>query len=516
MAQENDNRTRREPGSYWMATNEIPTYPSLQSNESTDIAVIGGGIAGIITAYLLAKEGKEVTLLEAGRLVGGVTGNTTAKISAQHGTIYSTLMKTAGEKEARLYYEANLEGLQCIENLAQELGIDCMFSRRDAFIYANTEAGAKLLEKEADAYWKLGIDGELAVVDAQAELPFDIRQALVMRNQAQFNPVQFLGGLVKELEKMNVKIYENTRAVKVLSKHDPVIQTENLSRLMCNKVIVATHYPFNDSDGLYFARMAVNRSYAIAAKVSGKIPQGMYISVDQPKRSLRSIEQEDGESLLMIGGEGHGSGKQTKDTMEYYKNLEQTGREQFGLEETLYHWSAQDMSTLDKIPYIGTITAGYDHILVATGFDKWGMAHGAVAARLLTDQVMGRDNKYRGMYKPTRSKMKTVDAVSFLKDNASVAKELVKGKLKMPSKTIDSLSNGQGALVKHQNERAGAYRDKYGQLHLVDATCTHMGCETKWNEAERSWDCPCHGSRFSYTGEVLNGPAVKPLKKLEE
>ncbi|MGI2328843.1 FAD-dependent oxidoreductase [Planococcus sp. YIM B11945] len=507
----NTSRVPEFPKSYWRDVKGIPSFPKLQENQSTDIAVVGGGIAGIISAYLLAKAGRKVTLIDAGKLLDGVTGNTTAKITAQHGLFYYPLIKIMGEEKARLYYEANLDGLDWIKQTAAELNIDCDFSHQNAFVYTTTKIAAKLIEKEAEAYAQLGIDGGLA--KEQVELPYPVEEAIVMRNQAQFHPVKFLAGLVKELKDMGVDIYEHTRATKILKKNDPVIQTENMSHLSCNKVIVATHYPFNDADGMYFSRLNITRSYVIGVKTKGPVPNDMYVSADMPSRSLRYATTDDGEKLLLIGGEGHPTGK-SKETMQHYHNLEKFGEEHFGIEEIPYRWSAQDMTTLDKVPYIGTSTAGYDNILVATGFHKWGMAHGAVAGKLLSDQILGQDNRYASLYDPTRPKMKAVDIASFIKDNAGVAKELVKGKLKMPIKTVDSLGKDEGAFVKVGDKKAGGYRDQYGQIHLVDTTCTHMGCEVAWNTAERSWDCPCHGSRFSYTGEVMEGPAVKPLKKL--
>ncbi|EGA88620.1 FAD dependent oxidoreductase [Planococcus donghaensis MPA1U2] len=513
MQNERESQISQEQKSYWREYKDIPSYPALQANESTDIAVVGGGMVGVISAYLLTKAGKKVTLIEAGKLVDGVTGRTTAKITAQHGLYYDSLIQIVGEEQAKLYYQANIDGLKFIEDTAKELSIDCDFSHHNAFVYANTAAGAKQIEKEAEAYRKLGIDGELA--KDEVELPFPVEEAIVMRNQAQFHPVKFLAGLVKEIERLGGKIYEQTRAMKILSKNDPVIQTENLSHLSCNKVIVASHYPFNDFDGVYFSRLTVNRSYAIAAKVSGKVPNDMYISGDMPSRSLRYAPGENGEKLLLIGGDGHATGKSSSETIEHYYNLEKFGNEHFGIEEIPYRWSSQDMTTLDTIPYIGTITAGYNNILVATGFHKWGMSNGALAGMLLSDQVLGNENRYAPVFDPTRTKVKTKDAMSFAKDNASVAKSLVTGKLKRPSKTVDDLAKDEGSLVKVGKKKAGGYRDEYGQVHLVDTACTHMGCDVKWNDAERSWDCPCHGSRFSYTGDVLNGPAVKPLKKIE-
>ncbi len=510
---EQHHRIPESNESFWRAHKELPDYPAFSGNKSTEVAVVGAGIAGVITAYLLAKEGKKVTLLDAGKLIDGVTGYTTAKISAQHGLYYAPLIKLAGEKQAKLYYEANMAGLKFIEETARELNIDCDFSHRDAFIYSTKDATVKLLEQEAESYDTLGIAGGLA--REESELPFPVTEALVMRNQAQFHPVKFLAGLVKEMENMGVDIHEQSRAMKILSKKDPVLQMENLSHLSCDRVVVATHYPFNDFDGMYFSRLSVNRSYAIAVRTEGKIPEGMYISADGPSRSIRFTPGEDGENLLLLGGDGHATGQSSVETMEHYKNLAKFGEDYFAAKDIPYRWSSQDMTTLDKIPYVGTITAGYENILVATGFHKWGMANGAIAGRILTDQIVGRDNPYAALFDPTRPKVKAADAASFLKDNASVAKELVSGKLKKASKTIDDLQKGQGSLVKVDGKKVGGYRDEYNQVHLVKPTCTHMGCDVAWNDAETSWDCPCHGSRFSHTGEVLEGPAVKPLKKIE-
>ncbi|MGK7379008.1 FAD-dependent oxidoreductase [Planococcus sp. 1R117A] len=514
IQEENFSRVPEQLKSYWREFKDVPSFPALQGNESTDIGIIGGGIVGIISAYLLAKAGRKVTLIDAGKLVDGVTGHTTAKITAQHGVFYFPLIKIMGQEKARLYYDANMAGLNFIKDTASELGIDCDFAHQNAFVYANTAIGAKLIEKEAEAYGQLGIDGGLA--KDQVELPFEVEEAIIMRNQAQFHPVKFLAKLVSEIERLGGKIYEQTRAVKILSKNDPVIQTENMSHLSCNKVIVATHYPFNSSDGFYFTRLNISRSYVIAARTTGEIPKDMYVSADMPSRSLRYATDENGEKLLLIGGDGHATGKSKTPTMEHYENLEKFGDKYFGIREIPHRWSAQDLTTLDKVPYVGTITAGYDNILVATGFHKWGMANGAVSGMILADQILGSPNPYAELFNPTRTKMKAVDALSFIKDNGGVAKELVKGKLKMPSKTVETLAKGEGGLVKYGKGKAGGYKDQYGQVHLVDTTCTHMGCATHWNDAERSWDCPCHGSRFSYTGDVLEGPAVKPLKKIEQ
>ena len=502
--------------SLWQQKRDIKQYPAVEKDTTTDILIIGGGITGIITAYLLTKAGRKVTLIEARGLLEGVTGHTTAKVTAQHGAIYSNLIKTFNEETAKLYYEANMEALDFIRRTTEELGIDCNFAEQDAYIYAETEKGKKQVEKEAEAYEAIGIDGGIAEVEEA--FPIKPELAVVMRNQAQFHPVKFLTPLIREIEKNGGEIYEKTRAMEVEDRENPSIRTDKGHSISANYAVVASHFPFNAKDGSYFARMNISRSYVIGVRAEeAAIPEGMYISADMPKRSIRYALDTDGEKILLLGGDGHRVGMSKTNTMEHYENLAEFGDKYFGIQKNIpYRWSAQDMTTLDEVPYIGKMMTGMDRLLTATGFHKWGMTSAALAGQLLTDQILGRENRYADVFDPTRSKIKGEDVKKFVKDNATVAGELVKGKVKKPNQKPEELRNGEGGPVTIDGERAGAYKDEKGQIYAVDTTCTHMGCETHWNEAEKSWDCPCHGSRFKYTGEVLHGPAVKPLKKLHE
>lgn len=466
-----------------------------------------------MTAYLLAKAGVKVVLIEGKELLNGVTGHTTAKISAQHGLLYDELMNTFGKDDARLYFDANNEGRELIKETARSLNIDCDLEQKDAVVFATSEKSIKKIEAEARAYEVLNIDGVLAYGQV-TELPFPVEASLTMRNQHQFHPVKFLAPLLDEIERLGGKIYEHTRAIR-LAKNEDIIHTENGSQIACEKVVVASHYPFNDFDGLYFSKLSISRSYALAAKVEGSVPKAMYLSVDSPSQSLRSIPNANGEDWLLIGGDDHDTGKSSTSTQAHYNNLEAFGRSLFGLQEVKYHWSAQDMATLDNVPYIGKMTAASDRVFVATGFNKWGMAMGAFAGQLLSDLVLENSNKYMNLFAPTRSKIKLKDAQQFLKKNTTVAKDFVSTKAQRSSMTPEDLKTDEGGIVSVNGKKAGAYRDSEGQLHLVKTTCTHMGCGVRWNDAERSWDCACHGSRFSYDGDVLNGPAVKPLEKLD-
>lgn len=499
------------PKSFWTTQQTTPQFPTLSENLTTEIGIVGGGIVGIVSAYLLVKAGKKVALIEADRLSNGVTGYTTAKVTAQHSLIYDELIKTIGEEKAKQYYDANIVGKNLIEHLIKELSMECDYEAKDAFVYAETDQGKKKLEKEAAAYQTLGIHGSLAL--ERSDLPFPIKEALVMYDQSQFDPVKFLTPLVQEIIRLGGKIYENTRVTEVIKEQTPVILTENKSLVLCQKVIIATHYPINDADGLYFTQLSIHRSYAMVLRAHGKIPEGMYINVGQPSRSIRSVQGDNGETLLLIGGEGHQTGKSSSKTTFHYQDLEKFSKDYFAAEKPLYFWSAQDLQTLDKVPYIGQMTKKNETIFVATGFNKWGMTAGAFAGKLLTDTLLGIENPYASLFDPTRKKSTAKSAGTFLWKNSSVAKDFVYGKLKRSDKKIANLHTDEGGLVSMNGKKFGVYRDVQGHLHQVDPVCTHLGCSLDWNDAERSWDCACHGSRFSYTGDVLEGPAVKPLKK---
>lgn len=273
----------------------------------------------------------------------------------------------------------------------------------------------------------------------------------------------------------------------------------------------ASHFPFNDLNGFYFAKLHAERSYAVVGRISKDIPNGMFLSAESPKRSLRSV-QINGESMLLIGGEGHKTG-QALCTFQYYDALKTFGEGVFGLKDIAYRWSAQDLYTLDNMPYIGQELKDEANIFVATGFRKWGMTSSVVAALLNSKLILGEPSPYQELFSPSRLKADP-SVKTFIMQNVNVAKHLIAGKLEMVHKEVNDLQNDEGAVVKVNGKRAGAYRDHEGALHLVDTTCTHMGCEVDWNEAERTWDCPCHGSRYSYEGEVIEGPAKKSLGKV--
>lgn len=497
------------PRSYWLESIDFPKFPQLEEDMDVDVAIVGGGITGITAAYLLANEGLKIALLEGDRLLNGTTGHTTAKVTAQHDLIYDELISNIGEKKAKLYYEANKEAMQFIKNTIHKLQIECDYLHQDAIIYSTTNEYEDKIRKEASAYKQLGIDGHLV---KETPLNVKIQNAIVMKEQAQFHPLKFLSALLNVLIEKDIKIFENTTAVKVEKGERPIVKTRNGASVTSSYVLTCTHFPFYEGKGLYSSRMYAERSYVLAAKTEKAFPGGMYLSAEDPKHSLRSAIINN-EEMVLIAGYSHKTGKDEK-TLEKYKALEKFGEAVFGLEAIPFHWSAQDLITLDKVPYIGGITSDRPNVLIATGYRKWGMTNSIVAALLFRDKIAGRENGFEDLFTPSRFHIKP-SVKKLAKVNTDVITELVKGKLDKSGIHPKTLKNDEGAVITVDGERKGAYKDKDGRLHVVDTTCTHAGCEVNWNDGERTWDCPCHGSRFSYTGDVIEGPAEKPLQKYD-
>ncbi|WP_020616566.1 FAD-dependent oxidoreductase [Paenibacillus daejeonensis] len=497
------------PESYWTASTEIPTFSALDRDLQTEVVVVGGGITGITAAYLLAREGVKVVLIDGGRLLNGTTAHTTAKVTAQHDLIYDELIRSEGEEQAKLFYQSQQEALDFVRATVEQENISCGWENHDAYVYTNTESQVSKLKDEYEAYVKLGIPG--AYVD---DIPLDVAAigAVVMNHQAQFHPLEYLKGLLKDFTERGGQVFEETTASDLDHDETPTVFTASGNRIDAKYVIQATHFPYHDSLGFYFARMHAERSYVLGLKAKQPYPGGMYITAEEPKRSIRNARQADGSELIILGGQSHKTG-QGICTINHYEELQMYAKNALELDEIAYRWSAQDLITGDKLPYIGRATASHDNIFVATGFRKWGMTNGTAAALLLTDLILDRANRYEELFSPSRGTSGKMLG-SLIKDNADVAKHLIGGKLDFGSKRAEELSPDEGSVIRFNGKRAGAYRDEEGKLYLVDTTCTHMGCEVEWNNGERSWDCPCHGSRFSITGEVMEGPAEKPLKRL--
>lgn len=493
---------------YWIASTKDTSFPVLDREIKVDVAIIGGGIVGITSAYLLKKEGARVAVIEANQILKGTTGHTTAKITSQHDLIYDKLIKNMGKEKAKQYADANEYAIKFIEKLIYEKHIDCDFCHKPAYAYTLMDDYVKKVENEVIAASSLGIN---AVYDRSSQLPFEIKAAVKFENQAQFHPRKYLLALADTIPNDGSYIFEHTKAVDIQEEEHCTVLSDTGKKVIASKVIIASHFPFYDGFGLYFARMYAERSYILAAKIKEKFPEGMYINVEEPARSLRSQPNGEGE-IILFGGEHHKTGHEDNTNI-HYENLGKFANETYNVEKFLYRWSTQDCMTMDNVPYVGKLTEKTKNIFVATGFGKWGMTNGTVSAIILKDLITKGSNKWSEVYDTSR--FNTASVPSFVTQNLDVAVNLVSGKLSSaPEAEEVQIKNGEAKIIKKSGEKMGAYRDENGKLHIVDITCTHLGCELVWNNAEKSWDCPCHGSRFNYDGDVIQSPAFNKLKHL--
>ncbi|HEX8143305.1 MAG TPA: FAD-dependent oxidoreductase [Pyrinomonadaceae bacterium] len=497
-----------KPVSLWLATTPATHYPQLPGDISVDVAILGGGIAGISTAFLLKQAGLSVAVIEAARIAARVTGNTTAKITSLHNLIYDHLVNQFGEEEARLFGEAQESAKEKIAALVAQYSIDCDFRRASAYTYTLLEEELEQIKREAEAAKRLGLPASFV---ENCELPFAIKGAVRFDNQAQFHPRKYLLALAERISGDGSYIFEETRAFDIEDEEPCTVKTSR-GTIKAKSVVITTHFPYNDPN-IYFAAMSPKRSYVLGCRLNGPAPQGMYISAGSPHHSIRSNPYEGGE-IVMIGGENHKTG-QGGDMSDHYRRLEEWARANFAVQSIEYRWSTQDNNTVDKVPYIGKLSAASEHLYVATGFGGWGMTNSHVAAILLTDMIEGRENPWARVFDPSRFKPVT-SATDFVKENLNVAKEFMADRISTPEiEDLDKLPEGGGEVLKWKGERLALYKDEAGTIHACSPVCTHMGCIVHWNSAERSWDCPCHGSRFNYDGEVIQGPANEDLKKVD-
>lgn len=501
----NIHNQKNPPKSYWLTSTPTTNYPTLNENIDVDILIIGGGLAGISCAYLLQKEGFKIAILEADHICQGATAHTTAKITSQHGLIYDKIRKQTGEELARQYANANESAIHEFKRIIEDNRIDCDYIPQSAFVYTEQDKYIKKIKNEVEAASDLGIKASYV---EEIPFPISIKAAVRFDNQAQFHPRKYLLSLANIINNNDVHIYENSRAVNIEKDDSYIITTENKYKVKAKNVIIASQYPFYNKHGIYFARVFPKRSYIVGIKAKEKYPGGMYINAEDPTRSLRHQNTEDGELTLVVGS-NHTTG-QDNDTNIHYQELVNFANSIFTIEDIPYRWSTQDYDTVDGVPYIGNYTSNTPNMYVATGFQQWGMTNSMVSAMILRDLIVKGKNQWQDVYNPSRKNIFS-SAKNFLVENLKVAENLLDGKLSSLSEDID-IEPGEGKVIKIEGERIGAYRDEDENLHLVNTTCPHMGCELNWNPAERSWDCPCHGSRFTYEGEIIEGPSVKPLR----
>ncbi|EOT2958701.1 FAD-dependent oxidoreductase [Clostridium perfringens] len=474
--------------SVWSESCKFRKREALNKDIKTDVLVIGAGIAGILTAYMLKQKGREVVVIDAAEIASGNTKNTTAKITSQHDLIYSKLISEFGEEKARQYAKANELAIKKYKEIIEYKRIECDFEEKPAYVYSLNEVD--VLKEEVEAAKNLGIDAEFV---QEANLPFKINGALKFNNQAQFNPLKFLKGISNELV-----IYENTRALEI--KENLVVTSGG--NITANNIVVATHYPIMNAPGYYFMKMHQERSYVLALENTSEI-DGMYIDLNKEGYSFRTYN-----NLLLLGGISHKTGENEEGGS--YDELRKVAKKLYPKAKEKYYWSAQDCMTIDGIPYIGRYSSETPNIYVATGFNKWGMTSSMVSAMIISDMILEKENDFSEIFSPRRFDL-SLSINNIANDLIETAKNFIAQKVSIPSSEIEHIKNGHGGIIEYNGEKVGIYKNKEGKEFFVSTKCTHLGCQLSWNADELTWDCPCHGSRFDYKGRLIGSPATKDL-----
>lgn len=496
----------KEIKSLWISTTASTNYPQLREDIETDVAIVGGGIAGINAAYFLKNKGLKVVLIDSSNIITGTSGNTTSKVTSQHNLKYAFLKKHFGNEKAKMYADSNQWAISELEKIIDKEKIECDFHRLPAYVYTWSEEGLEKINEEVKAAKELGLPASF--VSSVDSIPFKIEGAVKFENQAYFHPRKFLLALAKKVNRDGSYIFESTTA-KTIEEEDnfcKVITDEG--NIKAKHVIVATDFPFYDK-GFFFARLYEVRSYVLALKIKGQMPEGMFINtIDENIFSFRP-HKSGNEQWLFVGGADHKAGEEGD--VDHFAKLEEQAKKRFNIKSIDYKWAAQDCNTFDRVPYIGRMPRT-KNIFVTTGFGEWGMTTSFVSAKLLSDLVTNEKNKWEELYDPSR-----ISLVASAEGAIRQGENVVKGFLKhlVEKEDIKSLKPNEGKVIKYKGKKVAVYKDEKGNIQAVSAVCTHMGCIVGWNNGEKTWDCPCHGSRYDKYGKVINGPARKELHKVD-
>jgi len=499
--------------SYWLESSGPTAFPKLDNDIRVDTAVVGGGITGLTAAYLLAAAGKSVALLERGRCAQAETGHTTAHLTMVTDMRLPDLIKRVGRSHAQAAWDAGLAAVAQIDTAVRQHAIDCRFDWIDGYLHAPSERTdgqpideqAQQFRQEAELAADLGFDAEFV-----PEVPAIGRPGIRFPGQARFHPRQYLAGLAKAAAESGARIYEHTSAAEFAGS--PMSITANGHTVKCADVVLATHNPLMGVSGLFGAalfqtKLALYTSYVIAGRIAkGQMPDALFWDTCNPYHYVRLDPQRD-HDLVIFGGEDHKTGQAT-DTEACYARLEEALVARIPRVEVTHRWSGQVIETPDGLPYIGRVA---DHQYVATGFAGNGLTYGTLAGMMVTDEILGRDNPWRELFAPDRSALGR-GLWDYLKENADYPYYLIRDRFAgAEGRTLRAVKRGQGAIIERDGQKLAVFRDDTGATTVRSAICTHLGCVVGWNAAERTWDCPCHGSRFKTNGSVISGPAEDPL-----
>lgn len=495
-------------GSLWIAnTKDSKKFPELKENIDTEVCIIGAGLFGLTTAYYLSKNNIPVTIVEAEEEIGIKTsGNTTGKITSQHGLFYDYLIKDYGEKFAWKYLEANEKAITNIKEIIDENNIECDFSWQDNYVYTTLQEDVEQIKNEVEAVRRLGVNAEFVT---KTDLPFSVQGAIKFPNQAQFDSRKYMIALTNEITKNNGKIYTDTRVEDIAKKGKEYVVITKNANILAKKVVMATHYPIVNAPGFYFLKMYQSTSYGLAVDTKTDLFEGMYINVKDPIYSFRTA-MHNGKKVLVVVGADHKTGE-TIENDNNYAILEKKVKELYPQSEILFRWNTEDCIGLDKIPYIGEFSAIMPNVYVGTGFKKWGITSSNIAANIVADKILGKTNKYANIFNSKRFKpiKNRWEMQNMLKQTViSFAFE----KAEIPMGSIEQIENDSAEIININGTNVGIYKDTSGNIFSVKPACSHLGCTLTWNNLDKTWDCPCHGSRFDYMGNNIYNPANRGLE----
>jgi glycine/D-amino acid oxidase-like deaminating enzyme/nitrite reductase/ring-hydroxylating ferredoxin subunit len=491
------------PQSVWNQNVPITDHAQLSGEVEVDVAVVGGGIAGVTTALLLKLSGQRVALLEARRVGRQVTGHSNAKITSLHSLIYADLITRLGEDAARLYGEANEAAIRRIAAWVEEREIDCGFERRPAYTFTQRPDRVAQIEAEYEAAIQLGLPASL---QGDIGLPYPVQSAIRFDDQAQFNPTAYVRDLAASVPGDQSFLFERTRVLEIEPGDPCAVRTES-GAVRARDVVLATNLPVI-TEGAFHQKAAPRAHLVVAARIEPeRAPGGMYLSIDPPTHSVRTAAS-DGGRILIVVGESFAPGH-VQDTAAMYRTLRAFARDRFGVDDFVAQWANMDYDSQDRLPFIGRASPAHDHLWVATGFCSWGITGGTVAGMVLADALAGRDNPWAGLFDARREPGEA--------ENRGQPPMRAEETPQPRQGSVDQLGKGEAAIFQNgeDEEPVAAYRDDRGELHVVAGTCTHLGCQVQWNNGDRTWDCHCHGSTFEPDGAVIHGPAIRNLARVD-